>query len=219
MKTDCARNGHNVLDASAPISSARAYLELHARVVEKLPFLAIEHVSRELLRAYEEDRRIYLFGNGGSASLASHFACDLGKGTVVCGDQRKRFQAIALTDNLALLTAWANDSSYENVFAEQLRNLVQPGDIAFAISGGGNSPNVLLALQVARELGAQNIGLGGFQGGKMKAMCDICLVVPSNNMQIIEDLHVGIAHTLFTIIRHRISSSVSGATRVAGAGR
>jgi D-sedoheptulose 7-phosphate isomerase len=219
MQNNFSSKGGGMSDPNNGISSARGYLELHARVVEKLPFLAIEHVSRELLRAYEEGRRIYLFGNGGSASLASHFACDLGKGAVVCGDQRKRFQAIALTDNLALLTAWANDSSYDNVFAEQLRNLVQPGDIAFAISGGGNSPNVLLALQVARELGALNIGLGGFQGGKMKALCDICLVVPSNNMQIIEDLHVSIAHTLFTIIRHRISSSVSGVTRVAGAGR
>jgi D-sedoheptulose 7-phosphate isomerase len=172
-----------------------------------------------LLRAYEEGRRIFLFGNGGSASLASHFACDLGKGTVIHGDHGKRFQAIALTDNLALLTAWANDSSYDDVFAEQLRNLIQPGDVAFAISGSGNSPNVLLALQVAREFGALNIGLGGFQGGKMKALCDICMVVPSDNMQIIEDLHVGIAHALFTIVRYRISSAVSGVTQSASAGR
>jgi D-sedoheptulose 7-phosphate isomerase len=102
------------------------------------------------------------------------------------------------------------------VFAEQLRNLVQSGDIAFAISCSGNSPNVLLALQVARELGAFNIGLSGFQGGEMKALCDLCVVVPSDNMQIIEDLHVGIAHALFTIIRHRISSSTPELARAAG---
>ena len=219
MQNNFVSKGAVMSGGNNSISSARGYLELHAKVLEKLPFLAIERVSRELLRAYEEGRRIFLFGNGGSASLASHFACDLGKGTVIHGDHGKRFQAIALTDNLALLTAWANDSSYDDVFAEQLRNLIQPGDVAFAISGSGNSPNVLLALQVAREFGALNIGLGGFQGGKMKALCDICMVVPSDNMQIIEDLHVGIAHALFTIVRYRISSAVSGVTQSAGAGR
>ena len=206
-------------DANTNIDGARAYLELHGKVLGELPYSTIEQVSVELLRAYEEDRRIYLFGNGGSASLSSHFACDLGKGTVIHGDPPKRFQVLSLTDNISLLTAWANDTSYEYVFAEQLRNLIRPGDIAFAISGSGNSLNVLLALRAAKELKAFNIGLGGFQGGQMKALCDLCVVVPSDNMQIIEDLHVAITHTLFTVICHRISGFRSRLVQAAGTGR
>jgi D-sedoheptulose 7-phosphate isomerase len=111
---------------------------------------------------------------------------------------------LSLTDNVPLLTAWANDTSYEQVFAEQLRNFVQSGDVAFAISGSGSSPNVLKALEAAREADAFNIGVAGFQGGKMKQLCDLCIVIPSDNMQIIEDLQVSIAHALFAIVRRRI---------------
>ncbi len=106
-----------------------------------------------------------------------------------------------------LVTAWANDTSYEHVFAEQIRNFIQCGDVAFAISGSGSSPNVLLALQAAREAGATNIGLTGFKGGKMKELCDVCIVIPSNNMQIIEDFHLSTAHALFTVLRRRITAS------------
>jgi D-sedoheptulose 7-phosphate isomerase len=181
----------------------RSYLELLSNTVDKLPFDSIETVANVLLRAYERERTIYLFGNGGSAALASHFACDLGKGTVNgCG---RRFRVVALTDNVPLITAWANDSHYENIFAEQLANLVRSNDVAFAISGSGNSPNVLRGLELARETGAVTVGLTGFQGGKMKELCDTCVIVPSNNMQIIEDLHLGIAHAVFTAIKSKVS--------------
>jgi D-sedoheptulose 7-phosphate isomerase len=147
---------------------------------------------------------VYLFGNGGSAALASHFACDLGKGTAYCNGG-KRFRVLSLTDNLPTLTAWANDTNYEDVFSEQLRNFVQPGDVALAISGSGNSKNVLNALRVAREARATTVGISGFQGGEMKPLCDICVVVPSENMQIIEDLHVAMSHSIFRIVYRRIS--------------
>jgi D-sedoheptulose 7-phosphate isomerase len=111
---------------------------------------------------------------------------------------------VALTDNLATLTAWANDSSYEDVFSEQLRNIVEPRDVAFAISGSGNSKNVLKALRVAREAGATTVGIAGFRGGAMKAQCDICAVVPSDDMQIIEDLHVAMAHSVFRMVYSRM---------------
>jgi D-sedoheptulose 7-phosphate isomerase len=121
---------------------------------------------------------------------------------------------VALTDNVATLTAWANDAGYEDVFAEQLRNLVEPEDIALAVSGSGNSRNVLNALQVAREAGATTVGVSGFQGGEMKAQCDICVVVPSDNMQIIEDLHLAVAHALFRIVCTRMSRrSLAGSWR------
>jgi D-sedoheptulose 7-phosphate isomerase len=190
---------------------ARQYFEELQHVVLGLSHDAINQIADTLLKANESGRMVYLFGNGGSASLASHLACDLGKGTAYCTGG-KRFRVLALTDNLPTLTAWANDSSYEDVFSEQLRNFVQPQDVAFAISGSGNSKNVLNALEVAREVGATTIGIAGFQGGKMKALCEICVVVPSDNMQIIEDVHLAMAHSIFRIVYNRMSRRTQTAT-------
>jgi D-sedoheptulose 7-phosphate isomerase len=186
------------------IFDARQYFEELQRVIIGIPHDGINLIADILVKANESGRMVYLFGNGGSASLASHLACDLGKGTAYCNGG-KRFRVLALTDNLPTLTAWANDSSYEDVFSEQLRNFVQPHDIAFAISGSGNSKNVVNALRVAREAGATTVGISGFQGGEMKALCDICVVVPSDNMQIIEDLHLAMAHSIFRIVYSRMS--------------
>lgn len=184
------------------IRQCRPYFELLSKSIESMPFDDVDRVANLLVRAYEQERSIFLFGNGGSAALASHFACDLGKGTV--NGSKKRFRVMALTDNVPLMTAWANDSKYEDIFAEQLENFVRPRDIAFAISGSGNSPNVLQALRTAKAVGATTIGLAGFAGGKMRALCDVCIVIPCDNMQIIEDLHTCIAHSLFTCIRSKI---------------
>jgi D-sedoheptulose 7-phosphate isomerase len=166
-----------------------------------MPCSQVEALVQALLEACEAGRAIFVFGNGGSAALASHTACDLGKGTSDVA--RERVRVLSLTDNVPLITAWANDTAYEFVFTEQMKNFIQPGDIAFAISGSGNSPNVLHALRYARGIGATTVGLTGFQGGKMKPLCDVCVVVPSDNMQIIEDLHVMAAHGIFTILRAR----------------
>ena len=171
------------------------YLRGVIDVLERLPVRVIDQVIATLLRAYELDRTVYLFGNGGSAALASHAACDLGKGTMRAG--KRPFRVVSLTDNVSLITAWANDTSYENIFAAQLRPFIRPEDIAFAISGSGNSPNVLSGLQAARDVGAFNIGLTGFHGGKMKSLCDSCIIVPSESMQEIEDSHVCIMHAIF----------------------
>ena len=180
------------------------YFEMYRQAIANLPYAEIDRVIDELLLAYERSKHIFIFGNGGSAALASHFACDLGKGTVVGENDQKRFRAMALTDNIPLMTAWANDHCYEQIFAQQLQNFVVPGDVTFAISGSGNSPNVLRGLEVARHHGSRTIGLTGFEGGKMKAMCDICLILPSNNMQLVEDLHLGVTHAMFSVIRQRI---------------
>jgi D-sedoheptulose 7-phosphate isomerase len=186
------------------ISQCRPYFELLSKTIRSLPFEQVERASEILVHAYERQRTIFLFGNGGSAALASHFACDLGKGTV--NGSKKRFRVMALTDNVPLMTAWANDSNYEDIFAEQLANFARPGDVAFAISASGNSPNVLKALGVAKQAGSITAGLTGFAGGRMLALCDACIVVPCDNMQIIEDLHLCIAHSLFTCIRAKICS-------------
>ena len=186
------------------ILGARQYFEELQRVIAGLSHERLDQMADALVQAYESRRVVYTFGNGGSASLASHLACDLGKGTAYCNGG-KRFRVLSLTDNITTLTAWANDSSYEDVFSEQLRSFVQPQDVAFAISGSGNSKNVLNALQVAREAGATTLGISGFQGGQMKSLCDICVVVPSNNMQIIEDIHLAMAHSIFRIVYSRMS--------------
>jgi len=191
------------------INSAPRYFKMYEQVIARLPHSMIERAAGELLVAYEQNRTIFLFGNGGSAALASHFACDLGKGTVRIGERQKRFRVLALTDNLPLLTAWANDSSYADVFAQQLQNFVEPRDVVFAISGSGNSPNILRALDVARKAGALNIGLTGFGGGKMKNLCDPCIVIPSENMQIIEDLHLSVTHAIFSVVRHRLHKNTA----------
>ncbi|MGA7924714.1 MAG: SIS domain-containing protein [Candidatus Sulfotelmatobacter sp.] len=184
------------------ISGAEIYLQKVSGALQRLPFVQINHVTDALWKAYQDNRAVFLFGNGGSAALASHCACDFGKGTVVNGN--RRFRVLALTDNVPLMTAWANDARYEDIFSEQLRSFVQTDDVAFAISASGNSPNVLNALHTAREMGAFTIGLTGFQGGKMQALCDLCVVVPSDNMQVIEDMHLSVTHSIFTSFRARI---------------
>ncbi len=203
-----------VCKVDTEITDAATYFSKLSRVQERLPYAMIDQVAEVLLRAYEEERMIYLFGNGGSAALASHFACDLGKGTVGA-DSGKRFRVLALTDNVPMMTAWANDSRYEDIFAEQLQNFIRPNEVAFAISGSGNSVNVLNALELARSSQAFTIGLTGFRGGKMKPLCDLCLVVPSDNMQLIEDLHLCVAHALFTVIRQKLSSRAKGVVAAA----
>jgi D-sedoheptulose 7-phosphate isomerase len=193
---------------SADGYNARLYFQAYQEIAARLPYAAIDEIAAELLLRREQGQSVYLFGNGGSASLASHFACDLGKGTVCDANPGKRFRVVALTDNLPLLTAWANDSSYAEIFAQQIWNLVVPGDVAFAISGSGSSPNVLAGLEAARTAGATTMGLTGARGFKMKALCDYCVMVPSENMQIIEDFHLGVAHAVFTIIRGRMAEMV-----------
>jgi len=184
------------------ISDINGYFDCLSNTITNLPFDSIDVVAEILVRAYVDSRMIYLFGNGGSAALASHFACDLGKGTV--NGTGKRFRVLALTDNVPMITAWANDANYEDIFSEQLANFAKPHDVAFAISGSGNSPNVLRGLRTAKELGATTVGLTGFSGGKLKDFCDVCVIIPSDNMQVIEDLHLCVAHAVFTTIRRRI---------------
>lgn len=200
------------------INRSQVYFEQLLQVIPLLPFELMNHVVNALYEAYERRRTIFLFGNGGSASLASHMACDLGKGTS-SSRRSKRVRVVALTDNLPTITAYANDTGYENIFSEQLKNLAQAGDVALAISGSGNSPNIIKALQVARSLKMITVGIGGFQGGRMRSLCDIPLIVPSDNMQFIEDIHLCIAHCMFTILANRIAAPVPITTNAEAASR
>ena len=165
------------------------------------PFLteAVERIVPVLQAAREQDRTIYFFGNGGSASTASHFVCDIGKLTNRPG--HRRYKCIALNDSIPNLTAWANDFDYASVFSEQLATLGTAGDVAFGISGSGNSPNVLNAIEVATAKGLRTIGLTGIGGGKLKGMVEVPVVVPSNSMQHTEDVHLMICHVLASYLR------------------
>jgi D-sedoheptulose 7-phosphate isomerase len=175
------------------------YLARTATLARALPLPIIQTIVKSIVCAWERDRFVFVMGNGGSAATASHLANDLGKGGIT--GFRRRFKVLALADNVPLLTAWANDTSYANVFAEQLSNFCGAGDVAIGISGSGNSPNVLAAMQLARERRAVTIGLTGFDGGELRALVDHCLVVPSNDMQHVEDMHMVVAHLIYSAIR------------------
>lgn len=198
--------------APSPGSGSQQYFRMFSEVLHNLPHHRIDEITDILWQAYQRDRALFVFGNGGSAALASHSACDFGKGTVINGN--RRFRVMSLTDNVPLLTAWANDHHYSEVFAQQLRPFIGQNDVAFAISGSGNSENVLRALQIARETGARTIGLTGFQGGKMKFLCDVCVIVPSDCMQLIEDYHVAVTHAVFISLRHKIAEAADPADEI-----
>jgi D-sedoheptulose 7-phosphate isomerase len=182
--------------------AAKDYLSSIQAVLARLDHAIVDRMVEVVWRGYEEGRTLFLFGNGGSAALASHFASDIGKGTIA--GKRKRLKTVALTDNVALITAWANDRAYDAIFAEQLESLAEKGDIALAISGSGNSPNVIRGLETARRIGAKTLLLTGFEGGRAKALSDLCLVVPSDSMQLIEDAHLCATHAIFLAIRQRM---------------
>lgn len=138
--------------------------------------------------------RIFVFGNGGSGSTASHFACDMVKGASY--QRRQRFRIMALTDSLPTLTAYANDAGYEFVFVEQLKNFALPGDVVLGISGSGNSPNAVCALECAASLGCRTIALTGRDGGKLGALAQLNIQVPVPHMGRIEDAHLVVCHMI-----------------------
>jgi D-sedoheptulose 7-phosphate isomerase len=188
--------------AAAPSVAAKDYILALQEVLARLDHAVVDRMVEVIWRGYEDGRTLFLFGNGGSAALASHIACDIGKGTIAA--HRKRLKTIALTDNVALITAWANDKAYEEIFSEQLQSLAEGGDIALAISGSGNSPNVIRGLEAARRMGIQTLVLTGFEGGRAKPLADFCLVVPSDSMQHIEDAHLCATHAIFLAVRQRM---------------
>jgi D-sedoheptulose 7-phosphate isomerase len=182
---------------------AHQYVEETERALHD-PFLidGIVRAIPALLQARETGHTIYFFGNGGSASTASHMAQDLAKLTISEG--RKRFKTHSLTDHMSVILAWANDSNFAEIYAEQIKSHGAPGDVAIGLSGSGNSPNVLRALEEAHRLGMTTVGFIGTGGGKMKALCDVPIIVPSHNMQHIEDLHHILLHLIAAYLRDEV---------------
>lgn len=180
---------------------ARYWRELPG-VIEAMPVASITRAAQILLECHERGATVFALGNGGSAATASHFACDLAKGTRV--DAVPAFRVVPLTDNVPLLTAWANDTSYERVFAEQLAALVRPGDVVVAISASGNSPNVLAAAEAAQLAGATVIALTGRTGGKLRRLADLTIRVPADAIEQVEDIHLAIGHSLCVALRAQL---------------
>lgn len=179
---------------------ARTYLaEARESLSEPYVLEGVRRIVPILLEARRAGRTVFFFGNGGSASTASHFVVDLSK--VAARGSAPRLRCVGLSDNVPSLTAWANDHDYAKVFAEQLKILARPGDVAVAISGSGNSPNVLEAVRAAKGIGVTTIGLTGIGGGKLKELADVAVVVPSDSMQHTEDVHVVLLHLLTAYFR------------------
>jgi len=185
-------------------ASSQAYLE---KVRELLPALVApsDRLIETLYEAFEEERTIFLIGNGGSAAAASHFGQDLAKGTLSSMQAQRRFRVIPLTDNVGFITALANDEGYESIFEQQLRNLARRGDVLVAISGSGNSPNVLRAVEYARSIGMKSIGVTGFDGGKLRTLADESVHVPIEDMGMTEALHGVVFHLVMAQLRTKLA--------------
>lgn len=167
--------------------------------IDKIDKKPINHFIEVLLKHYEAESHIFIFGNGGSGMTASHTVCDFNKG--VCLDLERKFKFICLNDNIGSILAYGNDISYDDIFALQLKNYLNPGDLVIGISGSGNSENIVKTIEYARQAGVDTFTLCGFDGGKLKQIDqNNCIHVPIRDMQIVEDCHLVVFHMLMRII-------------------
>jgi D-sedoheptulose 7-phosphate isomerase len=179
------------------------YLERLSDSLKEIQPEDVAELGDILYRAYHMGSSVFVVGNGGSASTASHMAADLAKNTI--GPHMTRFRVMSLNDNMSLVTALANDDGYENVFREQLVNLIRPGDVLIAISASGNSPNVLRAIEYANTRNAVSIGLLGFDGGQALHLVDRAIHVQSRDYGVIEDAHLILNHILVEYFQRRLA--------------
>lgn len=176
------------------------YLERLKDTIDNLDRNEIETFINLLLKAREQGNTVFIMGNGGSASTASHFLCDIAKGTSHSAD--KRFKVVCLNDNMAIMMAYANDMSYEDVFVEQLKNQLQKDDVVIGISGSGNSKNILKAIDYANKNNALTVGVTGYNGGILKGICAHSVNANIDDMQISEDIHMILVHLTMQIINN-----------------
>ena len=188
---------------------ARSFLERAGEELRKINPTEVKALADAIFDCYQHGRTVFLCGNGGSGSNASHFCEDLGKGTLrredFDNDQKKRLRVLSLTDNTPYILAWANDEGFERVFVEQLKNLAQPGDLLIAISGSGNSPNVLRAIEWASRNGMKTFSCTGFSGGRLRTLAHQGLHVPLDDMGIVESIHLTAFHWVVDDLHRRIS--------------
>lgn len=181
------------------IDFSKNYLSELIEAIDHLPLERFEEVVNAILKAYEQKRQILIFGNGGSASTASHFAGDLNKGA--SSGLGKRFKVICLNDNLPAMLAYANDSSYEDIFVEQLKNFLTAGDVVIGISASGNSQNVIKAVRYGNQNEAESIAFTAFGGGELAKIAKISIIAPTNCVQHAEDIHLILTHMIMQSCR------------------
>jgi D-sedoheptulose 7-phosphate isomerase len=187
------------------------FLNRVGQELNRIDAVEVRALADAIFDCYQHGRTVFVCGNGGSGSNASHFCEDLGKGTIRRGDfdndKKKRLRIISLTDNTPYILAWANDEGFDRVFLEQLKNLAQPGDLLIAISGSGNSPNVLRAIDWANRNDLRTFGCTGFSGGKLRTLAQKNLHVPLDDMGIVESIHLTAFHWIVDNLHARISIS------------
>lgn len=179
------------------------YLRGLSDCLRELSEQSIDSIAEAVYDAYKNDKQAIIMGNGGSASTASHFARDLRIGSRVAG--KLRIRATSITDNMAMVTSLANDVGYEDIFREQLVDQINEGDVVIGISASGNSPNVLKAIEYAREQGAVTIALTGFDGGKLKNLVDKAIIVSSWDYGQVEDVHLSLGHIITYAVKEKIA--------------
>lgn len=184
------------------LSSIENYIDTLSKTLERMDKGPIDAAIDSLIKAYESESTVYIFGNGGSGSTASHIVCDFNKGISMHFD--KKFNFVCLNDNVAIMLAIANDCGYENVFQMQLEGRLKKDDIVIAISGSGNSKNVLKAVDYANSLGNIVISLTGYSGGELIHSSDIAIRAPVDDMQKTEDVHMMILHMMAQIVSNRL---------------
>jgi D-sedoheptulose 7-phosphate isomerase len=185
----------------------RQYLDDFGDLLKKVDPQDVQALMDAIFDAYRNERFVFLIGNGGSGSNASHMCEDLAKSTLTDFDKQKRLKVLSLTDNTPAILAWANDTSYERIFVEQLKNYAHPGAVLIAISGSGNSPNILRAVEWANANGLKTFALCGYDGGKLKKLAQHALHVPSFNMGVVESVHLLISHYILDILRERFKTA------------
>jgi D-sedoheptulose 7-phosphate isomerase len=187
----------------------QSFLERAGQELLRINPAEVRDLADAIYGCYESGRTVFLCGNGGSGSNASHFCEDLGKGTLrredFDNDNKKRLRVLSLTDNTPYILAWGNDEGFERVFVEQLKNLASPGDLLIAVSGSGNSPNVLRAVEWANRNGLKTFGCTGFSGGKLRTLAQQGLHVPLDDMGIVESIHLTAFHWVVDDLHRRIS--------------
>ncbi|HYT88576.1 MAG TPA: SIS domain-containing protein [Gemmataceae bacterium] len=187
----------------------RPFLDRVGQELARIDPAEVKALADAIYGCYESGRLAFICGNGGSGSNASHFCEDLGKGTLrrqdFDDDKKKRLRVLSLTDNTPYILAWGNDEGFERVFVEQLKNLASPGDLLIAISGSGNSPNVLRAVEWANRNGLRTFGCTGFDGGKLRHLAQHGLHVPLDDMGIVESIHLTAFHWVVDNLHARIS--------------
>jgi D-sedoheptulose 7-phosphate isomerase len=192
---------------------AREYLDRVRQEIGRIDVEQLENVSALIEKAYHDGKFVFIIGNGGSGSTASHLCEDLAKCTLCDFETQKRLKVLSLTDNAAWLMAIGNDISYDRIFVEQLKNLASPGDLLLAISGSGNSPNILKAVDWSNENGLTTVGITGFGGGKLKTAAHHNLHAPIDDMGIAESLHLVVFHWLVDDLHRRFSAAHKAASR------